>query len=118
MRLCLKFQDISWNTDVLTDARNDVELVVDLLVHGGGDDADSGEGVGHRVDAHLGHEQRHQEELVLRDVVVLQKMTGGAQPPQHLDLYFASETCGPTSRTRMAMSAAAPVETVLSIRMT
>lgn len=50
-----------------------MELVVDLFVHGGGDDADSGEGVGDRVDAHLGHEQRQQEDFVLRNVVVLQK---------------------------------------------
>lgn len=71
----------------LTDARNDVELVVDLLVHGGADDADSGEGVGHRVDAHLSHEQRQQEDLVLRHVVVLQvrqRRRGGPQPPGQL----------------------------------
>lgn len=107
--------------DVLTDARNDVELVVDLLVHGGGDDADSGEGVGHRVDAHLGHEQGHQEELVLRDIMVLQKMAEAdrrSSTTSTSGFILLFETCGPTSRTRMAMSAAAPVETVLSIRMT
>lgn len=32
---------------VLTNAWYDVELVVDLLVHSGGDDADFGEGIGH-----------------------------------------------------------------------
>lgn len=63
-------------TNILTDAWYDVELVVDLLVYGSGDDADFGEGVGHRVDAHLRHEQRQQEDLVLCDIVVLQeKMT-------------------------------------------
>lgn len=39
-----------------TNARDYVELVVDILVDGGGDDADLGEGVGHRVDAHLCHQ--------------------------------------------------------------
>lgn len=55
----------------LTDAWNDVELVVDLLVHRCGDDADFREGVGHGVDAHLCHQQRQQEDLVLGYVVVL-----------------------------------------------
>lgn len=36
----------SQDQTVLTDAWNDVELLVDLLVHGGGDNADPGEGVG------------------------------------------------------------------------
>lgn len=61
------------NRNLLTDARYDVELVVDLLVHGGGDDADFREGVGHRVDAHLRHEQGQQEDLVLGDIVVLHR---------------------------------------------
>lgn len=75
----------SGNTKILTNARDDVELVVDLLVHGGADDADAGEGVGDRVDAHLGHEQRQQEDLVLRDVVVLQKAeTEGRTSATHL----------------------------------
>lgn len=41
--------------NLLTDAWYDVELVVDLLVHGRGDDADFREGIGHRVDTHLCH---------------------------------------------------------------
>lgn len=107
---------------LLTDARNDVELVVDLLVHGGGDDADSGEGVGHGVDAHLSHEQREQEDFVLCNVVVLQKTAETERRSSTTlstsEFILLFEPCGPTSRTRMAMSAAAPVETVLSIRMT
>lgn len=75
---------------LLTDAGDDVELVVDLLVHGGGDDADLREGVGHRVHAHLRHQQRQQEDFVLRDVVVLKGeeegvAAGGA---------FRREPCG------------------------
>lgn len=57
---------------MLTDAGDDVELVVDLLVHGRGDDADLREGVGHRVHAHLRHEQGQQEDLVFCYVVVLE----------------------------------------------
>ena len=55
----------------LTDARYDVELVVDLLVHGSGDDADFREGIRHRVDAHLCHQQGQQEDLVLCYIMVL-----------------------------------------------
>lgn len=56
----------------LTDAWYDVEEVVDLLVDRRGDDFDLRESVGHRVDAHLGHQQRHHQDLVLLDVVVLE----------------------------------------------
>lgn len=48
-----------------------MELVVDLLVHGGGDDADFREGVGHRVDAHLRHQQGQEEDFILCYIVVL-----------------------------------------------
>ena len=58
---------------LLTDAWYDVELVVDLFVYSGGDDADFRESVGHRVDAHLCHQQGQQEDLILRYVVVLHK---------------------------------------------
>ena len=55
----------------LTDARDDVELLVDLLVHGRGNDADPREGVRHGVDAHLCHEEGEQEDPFLWHVVVL-----------------------------------------------
>lgn len=67
---------IQVNRIFLTDARDDVELVVDLLVHSRGDDTDFGEGVRHRVDPHLCHEQGQQEDLVLCYVVVLQEERG------------------------------------------
>lgn len=56
---------------LLTYARDDVEEIVDLLVHSRGDDFHLWEGVGHRVDAHLRHQQGHQQDLVLLNVVVL-----------------------------------------------
>lgn len=58
---------------LLTYARYDVEEVVDLLVDSRGDDFDLGERVGHRVDSHLCHQQRHQQDLVLLNVVVLNR---------------------------------------------
>lgn len=56
---------------MLTNAWDDVELIVDLLVHGCCDDAHLGESVGYRVNAHLSHQQRQQEDLILVDVMVL-----------------------------------------------
>lgn len=56
---------------VLTNAWYDVELVVDLLVYGGGDDPNFREGVGHRMDPHLSHQQGQQEDLILSYIVVL-----------------------------------------------
>lgn len=58
---------------LLTNSWNDVELVVDLLIHGGGDDADFRESVGHRVDAHLCHEQGEQEDLIFGHIMVLHR---------------------------------------------
>lgn len=60
----------------LTYARYDVEQVVDLLVDSCGDDLDLREGVGHRVDAHFCHQQRHQQDLILLDVMVLKVNAG------------------------------------------
>lgn len=62
----------------LTDPWDDVELLVDLLVHGGADDAHFGESVRHRVNAHLRHQQRQQEDLILGHVVVLHKQIKAA----------------------------------------
>lgn len=61
----------SEQVQLLTDSWNDVELVVDLFVHSGGDDADFRESVGHGVNAHLRHEQGEQEDLILSHIVVL-----------------------------------------------
>lgn len=58
---------------LLTYAWYDVEEVVDLLVDSRGDDFDLRESVGYRVDAHLRHQQRHQQDLVLLDVMVLNR---------------------------------------------
>lgn len=79
----IELKENSKRRGLLTDAWYDMELLVDLLVHGGGDDADFREGVGHRVDAHLSHEQGQQEDLILGYIVVLYRgeeehhMTGG-----------------------------------------
>lgn len=64
----------------LTDAWDDVELIVDLLVHGCGDDAHLGKGVGYRVNAHLSHEQRQQEDLILLDIMILKPKDGNKAP--------------------------------------
>lgn len=77
MQSCFFHTTNSGKRKLLTDAWYDVELVVDLLVHGGGDDPDFREGIGHRVDTHLCHQQGQQEDLILRHVMVLQgKMRG------------------------------------------
>lgn len=55
----------------LTNPWNDVKLIIDFFVHSSRDDAHFGKGVGHRVDAHLRHEQREQEDLVLLDIMIL-----------------------------------------------
>lgn len=60
---------------LLTYARYDVEEVVDLLVHSCGDDFDLWECVGHRMDSHFCHEQRHQQDLILLDIMVLKIKT-------------------------------------------
>lgn len=49
-----------------------MKLIADFLVHSSGDDAHFGKGVGHRMDAHLRHEQRKQEDLVFLDIVILE----------------------------------------------
>lgn len=102
----------------LTDAGDDVELLVDPLVHGRGDDADSGESVSHRVHPHLGHQQRQQEDALLRHVVVLQHGTIRALPAPPRGLRDPHPARPLTSSTRTAIMAAAPVDTVLSMRMT
>lgn len=109
-----------WVCLLLTYAWDDVEEVVDLLVHGRGDDFDLREGVGHRVDAHLRHEQRHQQDLVLLDVVVLNANGQTLKKRKHRRMLcgFLSEEAVPTNRTRTAIMAAAPVDTVQSMRMT
>lgn len=56
----------------IPDAWYDVELVVDLLVYGSGDDPNFREGVGHRMDPHLSHQQGQQEDLILSYIVVQQ----------------------------------------------
>ena len=71
--LTAKQQSAPVRSTTLTDAGDDVEQIVDLLVHRRGDDLDLGEGVGHRVDPHLRHEQGHQQDLILLDVVVLKE---------------------------------------------
>ncbi|VCX42376.1 unnamed protein product, partial [Gulo gulo] len=100
----------------LTDARDDTEKVVDALVHRRGDDSHSWERVGHRVDTHLCHKQRQQEDLVLRNVMVLRPkgpvsadpgLPPTPRPPRPL-----------TRSTRTAIMAAAPVDTVQSVRIT
>lgn len=53
-----------------------MELIVDLLVHGCGDDAHLGEGVGYGVNAHLSHQQRQQEDLILLNIMVLEPRSG------------------------------------------
>ena len=73
--LTAKQQSAPVRSTTLTDAGDDVEQIVDLLVHRRGDDLDLGEGVGHRVDPHLRHEQGHQQDLILLDVVVLKEQT-------------------------------------------
>lgn len=55
----------------LTDTRNHMQEVVQVLVHCRGDDFDLGEGVGHRVDAELCHQQRDQDDLILPHLVIL-----------------------------------------------
>lgn len=55
----------------LTDTGNHVQEVVQALVHRRGDDFHLGEGVGHRVDAQLCHQQRDQDDLILPHLVVL-----------------------------------------------
>lgn len=101
----------------LTYAWYDVEEVVDLLVHSRGDDLDLWESVGHRVDSHLCHQQGHQQDLVLLDVVVLDRDPRALRTQTKGDRLWISGL-PPTSRTRTAIMAAAPVDTVQSIRMT
>lgn len=55
----------------LTDTGNHVQEVVQALVHRRGDDFHLGEGVGHRVDAQLRHQQRDQDDLILLHLVIL-----------------------------------------------
>lgn len=55
----------------LTDTGNHVQEVVQALVHRRGDDLHLGEGVGHRVDAQLCHQQRDQDDLILLHLVIL-----------------------------------------------
>ena len=76
-----KQQSAPVRSTTLTDAGDDVEQIVDLLVHRRGDDLDLGEGVGHRVDPHLRHEQGHQQDLILLDVVVLKEKQTQTQTP-------------------------------------
>lgn len=59
------------HVDDLTDAWDDVELVVDLLVHSCGDDAYFGKGVSDGVNAHLSHQQRQKKDFILLDIMVL-----------------------------------------------
>lgn len=104
---------------LLTYARDDVEEMVDLLVHSRGDDFDLWERVGHRVDPHLCHQQRHQQDLVLLNVVVLNTNRGHYNPGHKETFYrLLSSEALPTSRTRTAIMAAAPVDTVQSMRIT
>lgn len=105
---------------LLTYAWYDVEEVVDLLVDRRGDDFDLRESVGHRVDSHLCHEQRHQQDLVLLDVVVLNGNRAdikNRRTERRIHRFLGNEAL-PTKRTRTAIMAAAPVDTVQSIRMT
>lgn len=99
----------------LTYAGDDAEEVVDALVHRRGDDSHARESIGHRVDAHLRHEQRQQEDLVLGHVVVLrgEGVSWAQRPPPP-----AAPSQPLTSSTRTAIMAAAPVDTVQSIRIT
>ena len=79
--LTAKQQSAPVRSTTLTDAGDDVEQIVDLLVNRRGDDLDLGEGVGHRVDPHLRHEQGHQQDLILLDVVVLKEKQTQTQTP-------------------------------------
>lgn len=71
-RLTAKISEDRAHAAELTDAGLDVELLVDDRVDGRGHDADLGEGVGHRVDAGLSHEQRAEHDVLLGHVVVQQ----------------------------------------------
>ena len=82
----------------LTDAGDDVEQIVDLLVHRRGDDLDLGEGVGHRVDPHLRHEEGQQEDPLLLHVVVLGPSQGDGQTDRRTDGRTYRRTDGQTDR--------------------
>lgn len=72
----------------LTDTRNHVQKVVEALVHRRGDDFDLGEGVGHRVDAELCHQQRDQDNQILPHLVILHSHKTHKCTYAHADISF------------------------------
>lgn len=72
----------------LTNTGNHMQEVVQALVHCRGDDFDLGEGVGHRVDAELCHQQRDQDDLVLPHLVILHSRKPHKCTFAHTDISF------------------------------